>query len=574
MWFSISIWSMAGCLQGGPVPLTAQDTATVVVTEPSVSSTGLETPSLDVDFGMALDLKQFKFAWRPEEGASAQQLWEIPAPNMPERPIGVLDPAQTEFVHDVPLFARQDASYVLESCKADRCLRTAPIGPGSDLKSAIGHIKPLDTGSGDRFGSTTALSADGRTLVIGAPQHDGGGDVEADRGNAYVFVRDPTGRWAQQASLSPIVSEAGDRFGACVAISASGDVVAVSSPLEDGSSPGVNGMPNNNFRDTGAVYVFVRDADTSEWDEHSIIKSTNLDSDDDFGFAIALSDDGMTLAVGAPNEDGATRVVDGPRNDDATNAGAVYLYHREPSGSWAPTAYIKPFNTDAADQFGFSVALDASGGVLAVGAPGEDGAAQEDDAAAFANTDQNSGAAYVFTGASDEWTQRAYVKASTNSTEDAFGHALALSDDGNTLVVSATEETGLPFVPQGGMLHVFTQTVPSGWSATAQLRPPAPLNGERLGMAVSMSADGRFIAAATSVDRVWVFDDDGVTYRALPALIAPRSDTNFGVSVALSGDGSALLVGADQDNSDETGVTVVATANDGGALAAGAAFLY
>ena len=48
------------------------------------------------------------------------------------------------------------------------------------------------------------------------------------------------------------------------------------------------------------------------------------------------------------------------------------MYTRDAAGIWSQQAYVKASNTDAGDQFGWSVAL--SGDTLAVGAHGEDSA--------------------------------------------------------------------------------------------------------------------------------------------------------------------------------------------------------
>ncbi|MFZ5862878.1 MAG: FG-GAP repeat protein, partial [Nitrospirota bacterium] len=51
------------------------------------------------------------------------------------------------------------------------------------------------------------------------------------------------------------------------------------------------------------------------------------------------------------------------------------------------------------------------------------------------------GAVYVYTrDGAGVWTQQAYVKASNTETEDGFGRAVAVSSDGDTVVVGATGE--------------------------------------------------------------------------------------------------------------------------------------
>ena len=50
---------------------------------------------------------------------------------------------------------------------------------------------------------------------------------------------------------------------------------------------------------------------------------------DQFGFSVALSGDGNTLAVGATTEDSAATGINGNQADDsAQSAGAVYVFSR------------------------------------------------------------------------------------------------------------------------------------------------------------------------------------------------------------------------------------------------------
>src|SRR4051812_18428176 len=96
-------------------------------------------------------------------------------------------------------------------------------------------------------------------------------------------------------------------------------------------------------------------------------KASNPDAGDIFGKVISLSGD--TLVVGAPGESSAARGVNGNQTDNsAAVAGAVYVFVRTGT-TWSQQAYLKASNTDAFDEFGFSVSL--SGDTLVVGAPGE-----------------------------------------------------------------------------------------------------------------------------------------------------------------------------------------------------------
>src|SRR6185503_18492169 len=90
-----------------------------------------------------------------------------------------------------------------------------------------------------------------------------------------------------------------------------------------------------------------------------------------FGWSVALSDDGNTLAAGAPGEaNSATGVNPATMSRTTANAGAAYLFSRSGS-SWSQQAYVKASNTNAEDNFGVALALSGAGTTLAVGAPYE-----------------------------------------------------------------------------------------------------------------------------------------------------------------------------------------------------------
>ena len=97
--------------------------------------------------------------------------------------------------------------------------------------------------------------------------------------------------------------------------------------------------------------------------------------------------------MGARYEDSAATGVNGDQaNNSADFAGAVYVFVRSGS-TWTQQAYVKASNTEASDQFGYSVALD--GDTLAVGALFEDSAATGVNGAQDDNNASDAGAVYV-----------------------------------------------------------------------------------------------------------------------------------------------------------------------------------
>ena len=299
---------------------------------------------------------------------------------------------------------------------------------------------------------------------------------------------------ALQAYVKASNTDAGDAFGFAVALSGDGNTLAVGAPSEASATTGIGGnQADNTAASAGAVYVYTRSGTT--WAQQAYIKASNTGAGDRFGTSVALSSDGSTLAVGAIGEASAlTGVTAGIVNETtagnaAPGAGAVYVFTRSIAGTWSQQAYVKASNTGAADNFGSSVALSGDGSTLAVGAIGEDGSAAE------------AGAVYVFTrDVGGIWSQQAYVKASNAGALDLFGFSVALSGDSNTLAVGAIGESsavgGTPTdntAPSAGAVYVFTRSVAT-WTQQAYVKASTIGAGDQFGFSVALSGDGNSLA--------------------------------------------------------------------------------
>ena len=183
---------------------------------------------------------------------------------------------------------------------------------------------------------------------------------------------------------------------------------------------------------SGAAYVFNHSGGV--WSQQAYLKSSNTDASDLFGESVAISGD--TLVVGAYVEDSNATGVNGDQSDNsALNSGAAYVFTRS-AGVWSQQAYLKASNTEAYDQFGFSVAI--SDDTVVVGADFEDSNTTGVNEDQSNNAATNSGAAYVFHRSGGVWSQQAYLKATNTETYDYFGHSVAIS--GNMVVVGAYGE--------------------------------------------------------------------------------------------------------------------------------------
>jgi hypothetical protein len=368
-------------------------------------------------------------------------------------------------------------------------------------------------------------------------------------------------------------------IGVTMAMSADGNTLAVSSPYEGSGATGVNGKQDDESAwESGAVYVFVRNG--NNWSQQAYIKPSNTQTSDKFGFSVALSGDGNTVAVGATLEDSNARGINGSQADNSADAsGAAYVFVRNGS-RWTQQVYIKASNADAGDQFGWSVALDQDGSTLAVGAQTEGGAAIGVNGDQADNSAGDAGAVYVFARSGTAWTQQAYVKASNAQAGDRFGFSVTLSGDGNTLAAGSYDEDGSAKgvngasdegAPNSGAAYVYVRRG-GMWTHEAYVKASNTVRNIALGSAVALSRDGSTLAVgavdetnltrgidgdqastpdnAVSAGAIYVFGRANGGWRQQAYIksfnIGPTD--LFGIRMALSGDGSVLAAGAPGQN--------------------------
>jgi hypothetical protein len=189
------------------------------------------------------------------------------------------------------------------------------------------YLKASNTDTSDRFGDSVAISGD--TIVIGAWQESSNATgVNGDQsdtsataaGAAYVFKRQNSSNWSQQAYLKASNTQPLDRFGRSVAISGEMIVVAAASEDSGATGSGGGGQADNSVGESGAAYVFTRSKNS--WTQQSYLKASNTGIGDAFGLAVAIAD--RHLVVGALSEDSAN--IEGDNSEE--DAGAAYLFDR------------------------------------------------------------------------------------------------------------------------------------------------------------------------------------------------------------------------------------------------------
>jgi hypothetical protein len=420
------------------------------------------------------------------------------------------------------------------------------------------YLKSSNTGQGDHFGSSVALSRDGNVLAVAAywesSKATGINGDQSDNslpqaGAVYVFTRTGT-TWTQQAYIKasntgrPGVGDElgdGDQFGYSVALNGDGSTMAVGAISEDGGAREVNGnQADDSKQSAGAVYLFTRTG--TAWSQQAYLKTHNSDPGDMFGFAVALSLDGNTLVSSAFDERGGARSINGPDDNTSGGAGALYVFSRR-AGAWSQDAYIKGSRTEPTDQLGYSVGISDDGNTIAAGAgdedcltPGINPPGCDNDSPPRGAANIWVGAAYVFVRTGTTWTEQAFIKASNARPYNSFGVKLALSGDGNTLAVAAYLEDNAgqgvraserqPFLivdhldpwrdranvaEESGAVYFYTRTGTT-WTEQAYVKGSNTKAGDEFGSAVALSGNGRIMAVGAHNEDGLSLDDSGAVY--------------------------------------------------------------
>ncbi|NIY82231.1 FG-GAP repeat protein [Vibrio hepatarius] len=467
----------------------------------------------------------------------------------------------------------------------------------SELANLITYVKASNTDSSDNFGNSISLSTDGNTLAVGAHYEDSNstslnGDQAnnsaASSGAVYLF-RYKNNQWSQQAYIKAPNAEASDTFGSSVSLSSDGNTLVVGARGEEGGVPGINvNSADNSIPNAGAAYIFTFDG--MDWNHQAYVKASNPGDGDHFGTAVALSPDGSTLAVGADEESSdlkGTYALPPTDNNLQSYAGAVYLF-RYNGSNWVQEAYIKASNTESGDRFGSSLSLSQDGNTLAVGATGERSNATGVNGEQSNNDLFSSGAVYLFRFDGSSWVQQAYLKASDTSSAGFFGASVSLSSNGNLLGVGGYGQNS-----SSGAAYVY-QFDGSDWSEQAYLTASNAESSDYFGNSVALSPEGNALLVGALFERsnaigvngeqtdnsalasgaAYLFRFDGSLWEQEFYIKSSNTEATdrFGLSVSLSSNGSRLVISTVRESSSATGIN--GDQSDNSASRSGAVYVY
>ncbi|MGC4021764.1 MAG: MBG domain-containing protein [Cyclobacteriaceae bacterium] len=208
---------------------------------------------------------------------------------------------------------------------------------------------------------------------------------------------------------------------------------------------------------------------------------------------------------------------------------------------------LVPNDIVGAAQLGAAISISADGKTMAVSG----------------NKDSsNKGAVWVYAkDVNNNWVQQG-GKLTGTSTTSSQGNSIALSADGNTLVIGAAG-----YNSDKGIAWIFKRSMQT-WALSKTLQSNINLGAPRFGAAVSISADGLTTAITGTGDNggkgaIWIFDYTNNDWSEVAKLV-PNSTIGtpyMGGSVSISANGNIVASGGDFDNSEVGAVWVFEKSN-------------
>lgn len=260
-----------------------------------------------------------------------------------------------------------------------------------------------------------------------------------------------------------------------------------------------------------------------------------IDAPGSFGISVGVSGDGRVFAEGAHQSVGGSPQYGHVR---------VFAYNRE-THHWDVRG-SELLGAKKGDGFGFAIDLSRSGDQIAIGAPNADRHGSGPDHGYFSVHRWNETLGDWFQMGSDKWGVDAYENA---------GHDVTISEDGGVLVIGAPGN-GKNGVNSGEIRVFFYIEKTNRWMRHGQ-DLKGEWQGDRFGTSVAVSDDGKIVVAGAPFSndkalnaghvRIFQYGEEAHHTRFHKkghTLTGRDPDDNFGTSVACSGDGSMIAVGA------------------------------
>mmetsp|Transcript_285 Transcript_285/g.601 ORF Transcript_285/g.601 Transcript_285/m.601 type:complete len:859 (-) Transcript_285:3452-6028(-) len=386
-----------------------------------------------------------------------------------------------------------------------------------------GRWNPLDdpvrgTSGNEFLGVSLAISVDGNIFAAGAP----GSNILS--GSLNVFRRSSKGKFERMGNQQELRGASpGDMLGFSIALSRDGLTVAGGAISFGEVSINLGYVIVARFNDTAQAWQVLGEPILGE-----VVG-------EQFGNNVDLSDDGNIVVIGAPFN-----------NNNGFESGQVKVFKYN-GVQWEPLGSAK-HGSNPGDEFGMSVAINGEGTMIAVGAH------------QYRAQELRPGYTRVFQLAGEEsWVQLGDDLVG-ESLGDEFGWVVSLSRSGTTMAVSSWKARSLR-----GAVQVYSYHNDE-WELLGQ-----PVFGknpsDEFGCSVSLSEDATTLAvgswredatlAQPIYTQVFRLGENRTQWQQL-GNITERVDpqggalyVEFGLAVALSGDGKKLATGSMYDVSED-----------------------
>ena|GEM_PF-1527506 len=344
---------------------------------------------------------------------------------------------------------------------------------------------PSNSANSNMFGTSLALSDDGNTALIGADNTDIGTKTWA--GQVYVFTNSG-GSWSQSQILNASDNESSGHFGESLVISRDGNTALIGAYMATVGGKG----------SAGKVYVFRKSEGL--WFEQQILTTSDAEGSN-FGYSIALSDDGNTALIGAPDSCYAPF---------AHYPGKAYVFTRNGAGVWSEQQILTPSNPNDEAMFGRSVAISGDGNTAVIGAP-----LYVIKSPIHWSLDTYPGQAYIFTrNGAGVWSEQQILNDWDDVSQRNFGISISISDNGNTALIGhAGGGSGHP-----GRAYIFQKDGDS-WSRTHTLKAPGVTDSDNFGGSVALRGTTALVGA--EVADYGTVDNAGQAYFFTISALAP-----------------------------------------------------
>ena len=402
-------------------------------------------------------------------------------------------------------------------------------------------------GSGDEFGFSVSLSSNGKRVMAGGPLYE-----SDDRGVVKVY-EETGGTWNQV--FSNIVEGAGDKMGRVVSMSSDGNVIVAGSSLATSQDGKVvvytcvvfeNRLMNTTTNDQALTPLSITIPGIG--DTFQITKrGQNILGEaagDGFGRSVSISSDGTRMAIGAELN----------TNNTNSYSGHVRVFYDD-DGTW--TQVGDDIDGEAAYDYSGrrgSVSISSDGTRLAIGAYGNDGAAN------------SAGHVRVYEDISGTWTQMG-PDIDGEAAGDMSGQSVSISSDGTRVAIGAPYNDAEPYAGHPSGVSAAGHVRVYDWNGSLWTQVGTDIDGvaadDRTGSSVSLSSDGTRMAIGSprqtdsslrSQVRMYEWSNVGGDWAQLGQGIDCEAPGDLsGYSLSMSSDGTRVAIGAINNDGTDTG---------------------